>query len=952
MGSRHRVTPVPNLGFNRQNRQLRGGATRKTMHTLVTFATQWGSRYGGINSFNADFLAAFGAACHQSAQIICIVASDTPEARAEAAKAHVQLVALPFTPEAKTFGPEHGQAGVEQLKSLKISFDPDKTVWLGHDRLTGEAAIAAAEIAGSRSAVIHHMSYDHYESYAEDSQSALQKTQAQTTLFQNADVVLAVGPLLRDAAKDRISGSKPVHMLIPGLAEIAPQNAPNTFVAFLSGRLSNDAARIKQGHLGIAAFAKAQREAHEIGMPDALRNHPKLLLRGVDFDVQLAHSSSNSQPDPEIELRNFAYEYANAVINLQALPYTEDRQQLYAELSKASVALMLSWHEGFGLVAWEAIAAGVPLIISKNSGVYKLLEESYPGAGSGCVYPLDILGNESAPYFHDEDLKAAVAKLKEIANNPGKARKQARTLRSLLGNHTWAACAEQAAKAFDWDIPKGSVPAITSESHPLANTPGQAATPLTVPRHLELDYLDWLKQEELLYLDKYTPISGGSQQQRRRARMNIVCSLEPFDRERSPRPFVDAVKELHRIQRESGRAVLLGEPGGGKTTILWKLADDLVTTARNNPAAPIPLLIRLGFWDEAEQSLPEFIAAQLGDLGAYLDVLLGEKRAALLLDGLNELPVAQRAVKYPLVRQFIEARPKLLAVVSCRKEDYAPNDDFDLGCDRINILPLDAMRIRQFTARYLPEQGETFFWKLAGERARSYYNDFIARVGLQHEERFWLAQQPPHDLKWTYDWDSENPHRRWTEWIKHREAPASLMILARNPYMLWMLIRVYAKQGELPANRGDLFRRFVEELLEREKIPVAEWPPLITGLAQVAYAMQSQRAPRNQEETDGETETGNALTVLPGADVRKILDEQTLKLAGSASLLSLGEQVRFTHQLLQEYFAARYLQSRMSATQSDASAFWPPDRWWQRTNWEEVAILLCRERAAKYSCNS
>ncbi|MGH9841086.1 MAG: NACHT domain-containing protein, partial [Blastocatellia bacterium] len=464
--------------------------------------------------------------------------------------------------------------------------------------------------------------------------------------------------------------------------------------------------------------------------------------------------------------------------------------------------------------------------------------------------------------------------------------------------------------------------------------PAQPAA--SVPREIELDYLAWLKQEELLYLDRYTPISGGSQQQR--ARMRIVCSLEPFDREQPPRPFVDAVEELHRIRHTSGRAVLLGEPGGGKTTILWKLADDLVAAALKDPEAPLPLLIRLGFWNQADQPLSEFIVEQLeeaGELGKYLDTLFAKKRVALLLDGLNELPVAQRDVKYPLVRQFIEAHPKVLAVVSCRKEDYAPNYDFDLGCDRINILPLDAIRIRQFAVRYLPEQGEAFFWKLAGERTRRYHDDFIASVGAQHEERFWLAGQPPSDLKWTYDWDSENKHSRWAEWIGYREAPASLMMLARNPYMLWMLTRVYAEHAELPANRGDLFRKFVEELLAREKIPAAEWPPLIAGLAQVAYAMQSQRAPSNEDNEGGKADAGNALTVLPSAEVRNILDERSLKLAGSASLLSLGEQVRFTHQLLQEYFAARYLQSRMSAGQPDASAFWPPDRWWRRTNWEE-----------------
>jgi glycosyltransferase involved in cell wall biosynthesis len=436
------------------------------MYTLITFATQWGSKYGGINSFNADFLKAFGVAYDQKAQVICIVANATVEEKTEAAGANVKLVTLPYPPQAKAFNSSIGKAGADEIRDQKISFDPEKTVWLGHDRITGEAAIAAAKIARGRSAVIHHMSYDHYESYAENSQSAHSKTQAQNRLFQEAHIALAVGPLLRDAARDRIGDSKNIQMLIPGLADIEAKAAPNTFVAFLSGRLSDDAARIKQGHLGVAAFAKAQREALENDMPEAFCKQPKLLLRGVDFDGQVSLPAPDEQQDPETELKQFAATYADAVVNLHALPYTQDREQLYRELCSASVALMPSWHEGFGLVAWEAIAAGVPLIISENSGVYRLLEEEYPGAGTGCVFPTEIRGAMSSPYFHEEDLKAVVNKLKEVANNPSKARKKASILRNMLGEYTWAACAEQATEAFDWDMEKGSLPIITPENLP------------------------------------------------------------------------------------------------------------------------------------------------------------------------------------------------------------------------------------------------------------------------------------------------------------------------------------------------------------------------------------------------------------------------------------------------------------------------------------------------------
>lgn len=425
------------------------------MYTLIAFATQWGSKYGGINSFNADFLTAFGVAYHQNAQIVCIVTEAKPEAVEEAARAHVTLLPLPYVPAVESFDSSIGESGVDLIRQSETKFDPQKTIWVGHDLITGEAAIAAAKHGGGRAAVIHHMSYRHYESYAEDSQSALTKTEHQTAILGKADLVLAIGPLLRDAAIDRLGGLKQVHMLIPGLPEIDPQEAPKTFVAFLSGRLSADAARVKQGHLGIAAFAEAEREARSNGVPDALRKEPQLLLRGVDFENKF---SQLSPTDVESDLKKFAEEQGKAVINLHALPYTEDRQQLYTELSRSTVALMPSWHEGFGLVAWEAIAAGVPLILGQNSGVFRYLEEKYPGTETGYVESVDIMGKIDFPFFRDEDLKATVNALRIIAADSAKARKKASSLRNLLlEENSWVSCCEDVMDAFGWDLQRGSL---------------------------------------------------------------------------------------------------------------------------------------------------------------------------------------------------------------------------------------------------------------------------------------------------------------------------------------------------------------------------------------------------------------------------------------------------------------------------------------------------------------
>src|SRR5690349_8455921 len=103
------------------------------MYTVIAFATQWGSKYGGINSFNADFLTNFGAAYHHSTQLVCVVTEHTADTAEEAAKSHVTLIALPYVPRDRSFESSTGELSVNLLQKTGIVFEPDKTIWLGHD---------------------------------------------------------------------------------------------------------------------------------------------------------------------------------------------------------------------------------------------------------------------------------------------------------------------------------------------------------------------------------------------------------------------------------------------------------------------------------------------------------------------------------------------------------------------------------------------------------------------------------------------------------------------------------------------------------------------------------------------------------------------------------------------------------------------------------------------------
>ncbi|MCP4428766.1 MAG: SUMF1/EgtB/PvdO family nonheme iron enzyme, partial [Chloroflexi bacterium] len=264
------------------------------------------------------------------------------------------------------------------------------------------------------------------------------------------------------------------------------------------------------------------------------------------------------------------------------------------------------------------------------------------------------------------------------------------------------------------------------------------------------------------------------------------------------------------------------------------------------------------------------------------------------------------------------------------------------------------------------------FWQLAGEAAQEQYGAFEKAVATKLPDAnvrfaaFWLADTLPDGVAWGYSWDNHH----WNEWLKQRAHPASLLLLATNPYMLFMLLDVYQTYGRLPANRGQLFDQFVETLLVREGllrwdeaakavVSLPDGEGLLTALTALAFALQTRRA--------GQDGDAAALTALPLAEVSRYLSAERQYQAVSANLLTIGRDVRFSHQLLQEYFAARAMRQRIFPQSADgtsivgrfsksfpsrrdlpnraakplqAAEIWPPGRWWEPTNWEEATILL------------
>jgi len=140
-----------------------------------------------------------------------------------------------------------------------------------------------------------------------------------------------------------------------------------------------------------------------------------------------------------------------------------------------------------------------------------------------------------------------------------------------------------------------------------------------------------------------------------------------------------------------------------------------------------------------------------------------------------------------------------------------------------------------------------------------------------------------------------------------------------------------------------LFQAFVQALLAREQqeqgklqakaeLPTTEL--LNTELRQLAWSLQTTCA--NEQE---------ARTALDYPVAAELMPESHLEFAQAASLLEITQgQVRFTHQLLQEFFTAQSFKEHREQGWK-AEQIWLKANWWEANGWEEAAKLAAEYEA-------
>lgn len=308
----------------------------KNLTKMVFFATAWSTESGGINSFNIDLCSAL---TYAGAEIYVVVSHCNEEQVEQARSINITLVETSC--EYKDF---HKKA--EYVKQ-QIKFEENNVSWIGHDSITGGAAIYCKNKYGGQSVILHHMDYSNY--YYLKALDVKTKINQQKVVLKEADIVIAVGPRLYDSARHLRDNFKETYEIHPGFTQYQSKQSQFDFRITVCGRLGADEDNVKNISAAVGGAIGA------LSINELNRGCVNLIgaIPGESFKA--------------------AKKQKNAVA-INSFPFVSTRDEYFSHLIDSDILLMPSVKEGFGLVAWEAACLGIPVLVSKASGFYEFVK--------------------------------------------------------------------------------------------------------------------------------------------------------------------------------------------------------------------------------------------------------------------------------------------------------------------------------------------------------------------------------------------------------------------------------------------------------------------------------------------------------------------------------------------------------------------------------------------------
>ncbi|XP_015770110.1 PREDICTED: uncharacterized protein LOC107348570 [Acropora digitifera] len=220
---------------------------------------------------------------------------------------------------------------------------------------------------GAHSTVTAPEDLGKYKDYKNPSARGEQKHWDEVGLCKCADLVVAVGPKLEKAYFSYLQGYKKgedIFGLIPGLFDREfgdivqmPKTKNDDFKVLLCGRGDNEDFELKGYNIAVKAFADPR-------------------LKGKSYHLVFVGAPDGM----EDEVRKRLVNHGITEEQLTVRKFVQCRGGMKDLLWEVDLAIMPSKSEGFGLVALEALSAGLPVLVGSNSGFASAIRDLPLGA--------------------------------------------------------------------------------------------------------------------------------------------------------------------------------------------------------------------------------------------------------------------------------------------------------------------------------------------------------------------------------------------------------------------------------------------------------------------------------------------------------------------------------------------------------------------------------------------
>ena len=322
---------------------------------VVLLASEWSSKHGGISTFN---------------RMLAIQLAQNPKVTVS------------------VFLPECDQAERDEAKNNNITLVQakprpginDKMLWLchppkdleidfviGHGVVLGRQAQFITDDRSCKWVQFVHTDPEElgmFKDYEDAVSIGEEKHQTEVKLCEMADFVVAVGPKLAEAYRRYLrhcGKDRDVFEFTPGI-----------FSEFSSVLQSTQGG----GKFQVLSFGRgAAEDFHLKGFDIAAKAVANL------NNAYLIFVGAASKEQDEVAERLKKCDLPKSRLRVRA--YKDKREGLKQLFSEVDLAIMPSRTEGFGLAALEALSAGLPVLVSANSGFGEALGKV--PFGSGCV---------------------------------------------------------------------------------------------------------------------------------------------------------------------------------------------------------------------------------------------------------------------------------------------------------------------------------------------------------------------------------------------------------------------------------------------------------------------------------------------------------------------------------------------------------------------------------------